>query len=219
MRQLVVRSLRVQFDRGMFFSFDGIDGTGKTTQIERFRQWLGERGHEVVVCRDPGSTKLGEAMRGVLLERHEMQISRMAEMLLYMAARAQLVEEVIKPAVAAGKTVVSDRFLLANVVYQGHAGGLDIEQLWEIGAFITRGTEPDLTFLLDMPPVSAQRRIQRELDRMEQHGDDFRERLRAGFLAEAARRPERIAVIDASRSIDEVHAQVRAAAQRVLSPA
>jgi dTMP kinase len=121
--------------------------------------------------------------------------------------------------VAAGKTVVSDRFLLANVVYQGHAGGLDINRLWEIGAFITQGTQPDLTFLLDMPPASAQQRIQRELDRMERHGIDFRERLRAGFLAEAALRPERIVVIDASRSIDDVHAQVRAAGERVLNRA
>jgi len=200
----------------MFFSFDGIDGTGKTTQIEQFSDWLTQQGHDVVVCRDPGSTKLGEAIRAILLEKHEMQISRMAEMLLYMAARAQLVEEVIKPSLAAGKTLVSDRFLLANVVYQGHAGGLDVNRLWEIGAFITQATQPDLTFLLDMPPASAQQRIQRELDRMEQHGHDFRERLRAGFLAEAARRPDRIVVIDASRSIDDVHAQVRAAAESVL---
>jgi dTMP kinase len=200
----------------MFFSFDGIDGTGKTTQIERFSEWLRQRGHEVVACRDPGSTKLGEAIRGILLGKDEVQISRMAEMLLYMASRAQLVEERIKPAIAAGKTVVSDRFLLANVVYQGHAGGLDVGRLWETGAFITQGIEPNLTFLLDMPAASAQRRIQRELDRMEQHSDDFRERLRAGFLAEAALRPDRIVVIDAGSSIDDVHAQVRRAAESVM---
>jgi dTMP kinase len=201
----------------MFFSFDGIDGTGKTTQIERFSEWLRQHGREVVVCRDPGSTKLGEAIRAILLDKHEMQISRMSEMLLYMAARAQLVEEVIKPALAAGKTIVSDRFLLANVVYQGHAGGLDVNRTWEIGTFITHWIEPDLTFLLDMPPASAQRRIQRELDRMEQHGDDFRERLRVGFLAEAARRPDRIVVIVASRSIDEVHVQICAAAEDAMN--
>jgi dTMP kinase len=141
----------------------------------------------------------------------------MAEMLLYMAARAQLVEEVIKPALAAEKAVVSDRFLLANVVYQGHAGGLDVQQLWDTGALITQGVEPDLTFLLDMPPESAHRRIERELDRMEQHGQDFRQRLRTGFLAEAARRPDRITVIDASQSIDEVHARIRAAAEELMN--
>jgi len=201
----------------MFFSFDGIDGTGKTTQIERFSQWLKLRGSDAVICRDPGGTRLGEAIRKLLLEPHDWPIARMAEMLLYMAARAQLVEEVIKPAMAAEKTVVTDRFLLANVVYQGYAGGLDVNQLWDIGALITQGIEPDLTFLLDMPPESAQQRIRRELDRMEQHGQEFRQRLRAGFLAEATRRPDRIVVIDASRSIEEVHTQICAAAERAMN--
>jgi dTMP kinase len=201
----------------MFFSFDGIDGVGKSTQMELFCSWLRERGHDVVTCRDPGSTPLGEAIRGILLQRHDLAISRMSEMLLYMAARAQLVEQLIQPAVAVGKTVVSDRYLLANVVYQGHAGGLQVSRLWEIGGFITHGIQPELTFLLDMPPAAAQGRIRRELDRMETQGDDFRDRLRAGFLAEAARQPDRIAVIDASRSIDEVQAAIRAVAQRVLA--
>jgi dTMP kinase len=201
---------------GVFFSFDGIDGVGKSTQITLFCDWLRECGQEVVTCRDPGSSKLGEAIRELLLDRHELQISRMAEMLLYMAARAQLVEQIIQPALQSGKTVVSDRFLLANVVYQGHAGGLESAKLWEIGQFITRGIEPNRTFLLDMDPAMATGRIQRELDRMEQHGDDFRQRLRAGFLAEAARRPDRIVVIDAARAIEVVQADIRRAAEKVL---
>jgi dTMP kinase len=196
----------------MFFSFDGIDGVGKSTQIKLFCDWLRERGEEVVECRDPGSTAVGEAVREILLQRHDLALGRMAEMLLYMAARAQLVEQVIQPALAAGKTVVSDRFLLSNVVYQGHAGGLEASELWKLGQFITRGIEPDLTFLLDMPPEAAAGRIQRELDRMELRGDIFRQQLRVGFLAEAERRPDRIAVIDASRSIEEVHAAICAAA-------
>jgi dTMP kinase len=200
----------------MFFSFDGIDGAGKSTQMKLFCDWLHERGHDVVTCRDPGGTPLGEAVREILLSRRDLAIGRMSEMLLYMAARAQLVEQIIAPALTAKKTVVSDRYLLANVVYQGHAGGLDVPQLWQIGQFITRSVEPDLTFLLDLPAESAHSRLRRELDRMEQSGDDFRERLRAGFLAEAARRPDRIAVIDASRSIDEIQAEIQAAAQRVL---
>jgi len=200
----------------MFFSFDGIDGAGKSTQMRLFCEWLRAQGHDVVTCRDPGGTALGEAVRELLLKRHDLTIGRMAEMLLYMSARAQLVEQVIEPGLAAGKTVVSDRFLLANVVYQGHAGGLDVPKLWEIGRFITRGIEPDLTFLLDMPPEAAQGRIQRELDRMEQHGDDFRRRLREGFRAEAARRPGRIVVIDAARSIEVVESAVRAAAEKLL---
>lgn len=200
----------------MFFSFDGIDGVGKSTQIKLFCEWLREQNYEVVECRDPGSTALGEAVRDLLLQRHDLSLSRMAEMLLYMAARAQLVEQVIKPALAAGRIVVSDRYLLANIVYQGYAGGLNVPQLWDLGQFVTGGVQPELTFLLDMPSEKAAGRIQRELDRMEQQGDDFRQRLRAGFLAEAKLRPEKIVVIDATRSIDDVHAQVRAIAQTKL---
>jgi dTMP kinase len=202
--------------QGTFFSFDGVDGVGKSTQIARFTDWLSDQGYIVVTCRDPGGTEVGEAVRALLLDWRDLKISRMSEMLLYMAARAQLVEEVIQPALADGKIVVSDRFLLANVVYQGHAGGLVVDELWKIGKFITRGIEPNLTFLLDMPPGAAKSRIQRDLDRMEQHGDDFRERLRAGFLQEAAWRPEQIVVVNADRSIDDVQADIRSAAERVL---
>lgn len=200
----------------MFFSFDGIDGAGKSTQIGRFTCWLRERGCDVVYCRDPGGTELGEAVRSILLDSTGTRIGRRSEMLLYMAARAQLVEEVISPALAAGKTVVSDRYLLANVVYQGHAGGLDSQEIWRIGELATHGVVPDLTFLLDLSDEAAAGRMQRPLDRMEQQGDQFRQRLRAGFLAEAARKPEAIAVIDASRPIDLVQADVRAAAERLL---
>ena len=193
----------------MFFSFDGIDGSGKSTQIKLFADWLRERGDEVVVCRDPGSTRLGEEVRRLLLDRPDLNISRRAEMLLYMAARAQLVEEVIVPALAAKKVVVSDRFLLANVVYQGHAGGLDVPSLWQVGHVATGGLEPDLTFVLDLDDTHAAARIDRPLDRMEQQGDAFRAALRAGYLAEAARQPERIVVIDASRTVEEVQAEIR----------
>ena len=200
----------------MFFSFDGIDGVGKSTQMQLFCDWLRQRGREVVTCRDPGGTALGEAIRQILLEHRGLSISSMAEMLLYMASRAELVEQVIQPAMAAGKTVVSDRYLLANVVYQGHARNLDVAKLWEIGNYITRGVLPDLTFLLDMPASAAHNRIQRTLDRMEREGDEFRERLRRGFLAEAARNGNRVVVIDAARPIDVVQADIRAAAEKIV---
>jgi dTMP kinase len=200
----------------MFFSFDGIDGVGKTTQMQLFCDWLRQRGQEVVTCRDPGGTALGEAIRQILLEHRGLSISSMAEMLLYMASRAELVEQVIQPALAAGKTVVSDRYLLANVVYQGHARNLDVAKLWEIGNYITRGVLPDLTFLLDMPATAAHNRIQRTLDRMEREGDEFRERLRRGFLAEAARDGNRVVVIDAARPIDAVQADIRTAAEKIV---
>jgi dTMP kinase len=204
-------------DPPMFFSFDGVDGGGKTTQIGRFCDWLRSRGHDVIACRDPGSTALGEVLRQILLDARTTPIARRAEMLLYMAARAQLVDEVIAPALAQGRWVVSDRFLLANVAYQGHAGSLDIDGIWQVGQVATAGIEPDLTFVLDLTDAEAAARINRPLDRMELQGDTFRAAVRAGYLAEAARRPERIVVIDASRSIDEVAAAVQAAAELVLT--
>jgi len=200
----------------MFFSFDGIDGVGKSTQIRLFGEWLAERGRRVAICRDPGSTPLGEAVRELLLHRQELTISRPAEMFLYMAARAQLVHEFIKPALARGEVVVSDRFLLANVVYQGHAGGLSVPELWRIGQTATAGLQPDLTFLLDLSPAAAAARMNRPLDRMEQQGAEFTQQLRAGFLAEALRQPERIAVLDADRGVDEIQQEIRVLVEPLL---
>ena len=203
----------------MFFSFDGVDGVGKSTQMEQFCQWLTARGHQVVTCRDPGSTTLGEQIRQIVLESGpETPVARRSEMLLYTAARAQLVEEVIRPALEQGATVVSDRFLLANVVYQAYAGGLDVESTWQVGEVATAGLRPDLTFLLDMPQEDAHRRLARAPDRMESQGDDFRARLRDGFLKEAARKPEQIVVIDAAGSIEAVHTEIVTVAKRVLAP-
>jgi len=195
----------------MFLSIDGGDGSGKSTQVAMLCQWLAEEGRDVVPCRDPGSTKLGEAVRELLLHRHDLRIDRRSEMLLYMAARAQLVEEVIRPGLAQGKTVVADRYLLANVVYQGHAGGLGAGVLWEVGRVATGGLLPDLTIVLDLPAEAAAARLQRTLDRMERQGDSFHAQVRQGFLAEAARQPDRVVVVDAARGIEEVQADVRRA--------
>lgn len=201
----------------MFFSFDGIDGGGKSTQLELFGEWLRRRGIEPVVCRDPGSTPLGERVREILLNSgEETPIAARSEMLLYMAARAQLVEEVIRPALVAGRTVVSDRYLLANVVYQGHAGGLAVEAVRAVGAVATDGVTPDCTFLLDLDPAAAHGRLDRELDRMERRGDDYRQRLREGFLAEARHMGAGVHVIDAARTIDQVHAEITTIAARIL---
>ncbi len=197
----------------MFYSIDGGDGVGKSTQIGLFCNWLRERGHEVAACRDPGSTRLGEAVRELLLHRHDLQVHRRSEMFLYMTARAQMVEEVIRPALAAGKTVVCDRYLLANVVYQGYAGGLDIESLWQVGQIAVDGLMPDLTIVLDMPAKSAADRIDRELDRMEKQGAEFHARVREGFLAEAARRKD-VVVVNAAQSIEKVQADIREAVMK-----
>jgi dTMP kinase len=201
----------------MFFSFDGIDGVGKSTQVRLFEEALRGRGYDVVVCRDPGSTPLGERIREVLLSNDvRTPIDRRSEMLLYMAARAQLVEQIIRPALDGGRMVVSDRYLLANVVYQGHAGGLDPDEIWRVGRVATGGVMPELVFLLDMPVDAAAGRMDRSLDRMESQGDEFRKRLRSGFLQEASRAEGTIHVIDAARPIEAVAADIwRIAADRL----
>jgi len=193
-----------------FIALDGIDGSGKSAQIGRLADWLRSHGLTVTTCRDPGATPAGDAIRAILLDRHDLHLDPTAEMFLYMAARAQLVREVIEPALARGEWVVSDRYLLANVVYQGHAGGLDPEMVWRVGAVATGGRMPDVVILLDVDLETAARRLDRPLDKLENRGADYRRRLREGYRAEAARRPEAIAVVDAAAGIDEVAARIRA---------
>ena len=201
---------------GLFFSFDGVDGVGKSTQVRLFCDWLRQLGHDVVTCRDPGSTKVGEALREIVLGHAYASIDRRCEMLVYMAARAQLVEEVIRPALDAGHTVVSDRYLLANAVYQGHAGNLDVQRVWQVGQIATDGISPNCTFLLDMDPDSAFQRMDRAADRMEQQGRDYFHRVRQGFLDEAVRLADRIVVINAQPPVNQVQAEIRAAALKHL---
>ena len=203
----------------MFVSFDGTDGVGKSTQIEMFTQWLSSLGCEYVFCRDPGSTALGDALRDILLQKHDMAIDRRSEMFLYMTARTQLVEEIIKPALAEEKLVVCDRYLLANIVYQGHAGGLDPELVRQVGTVATQGIHPVLTFVLDMDVTAARQRMNRELDRIESQGLEYMEDVRQGFLKEAARFPDAIQVIDANRTINEIQAEIQQiAAERLNLP-
>ena len=201
----------------MFFSFDGVDGTGKSTQIRLLAEALRQRGLDVVTCRDPGSTALGERLREILLHHHGTPIHRRSEMLLYMASRAQLVEEVIRPALAAGKIVISDRYLLANVVYQAHGGGLSPDDVWKVGDVAVAGVLPRLVLLLDMPAERAAARIQRQHDRMEAQGLEYLERVRQGFLTEAKRLGPQVVVIDADRPIEAIHADALSAALRALT--
>jgi dTMP kinase len=201
----------------LFFSFDGIDGVGKSTQVRLFEESLRAHGFDVVVCRDPGSTPVGECIRDLLLSNDSATpINRRSEMLLYMAARAQLVDQIIRPAIEDGRVVVADRYLLANVVYQGHAGGLDPQQIWDVGKIATGGLMPDCVFVLDMNIKSATQRLNRSLDRMESQGDEYREHVRKGFLDEAARATERIHVINAGQSIEAVQADIWRIAVKLL---
>jgi dTMP kinase len=190
---------------------EGIDGAGKSSQVEPLVAWLRGCGRTVTTCRDPGATAVGDSIRSILLDRDDLHLAPTAEMLLYMAARAQLVSEVIRPSLNRGEWVVSDRYLLANVVYQGHAGGLDPDTIRQVGAVATGGLEPDLVLLLDVDLDTAARRLARPLDKLENRGDEYRGRLRAGYLAESARRPDRIAVVDATGNPATVQDNLRAA--------
>lgn len=194
-----------------FITLDGIDGSGKSSQIEPLTAWLAAKGRRVTTCRDPGSTATGDAIRAILLERRDLHVAALAEMFLYMAARAQLVHEVIAPALERGEWVVSDRYLLANIVYQGHAGGLAPETIRQVGAVATGGLMPDFVLLLDVDLATSAARLDRPLDKLEDRGDGYRQRLRAGYLTEAARDPGRIRVIDATGTLPEVGGRIQAA--------
>ena len=201
--------------RPPFVALEGIDGTGKSTQCRLLADWLRGRGYAVTQCADPGGTPLGDELRSMVLGgRWEM--SRTAEALLFMGSRAELVSRVIRPALAHGEAVVSDRFLLSNVVYQGHAGGLDPTELWRLGLFATGGLEPDLSIVLDLPVELASARRKRQADRIEGRGAAHHEAVRQGFLAEARARPDRIVVVDAAQPVEAVAADVAREVERVL---
>ena len=190
----------------MFITLDGGDGCGKSTQIQRLAEKLQSQGHEVVCCRDPGSTPLGDAVRNILLNRQELHIADMTEVFLFMAARSQLVREVIRPALEAGKIVLSDRFLISTLVYQCYAGGVPVDALETINAVAVGETLPNLGIVLDIPYETAVQRIgyRAAPDRMERKGEEYHRRVREGFLKYAAAEPSRYVVIDATPSPDEV---------------
>ncbi len=202
----------------MFFVFDGVDGAGKSTQLEMFVQWLrDEQSRDVITCKDPGSTELGERIRALLLGKHEIAISMRAEMMLFTTARTQLIEQIVKPALANNQTVVLDRYIYSTVVYQGHAGDLDPEELWTINRIATDGVMPEATFLLDLPVEVAMQRLGDSLDRVESRGAKYLERVRQGFLSEAKRWPEGVELIDATRSPEEMQKQIRGLATAYLA--
>lgn len=192
----------------MFISIDGIDGAGKTTQIAMLCEVLESEGHRIARFRDPGTTKLGESIREILLHREDIPLDGTAEMLLYMACRAQLVSEQIIPALENGQTVVCDRFLLANVVYQGNAGSISPEVIWEVGRTATKGLLPDKTVVLDLDPDLAFSRIQRGHDRLEKRGVEYFRTVRRGFVDESRVLGDSCRVIDASNSIQQIHEEI-----------
>jgi dTMP kinase len=196
-----------------FISIEGGDGAGKTTQIELLSQALEALGRKVKRVRDPGGTLLGDKLRSLLLDR-PIPIDLRAEALLFFASRAQLVSEQIKPALTRGDIVLTDRFTLSTVIYQGHAGGLDPADLWHAGALATGGIEPSLCFLLDIPPENASGRRDGPTDHMERKPREFHEKVRSGFLAESKSMDRSIHVLDAREAVQSLHKKIL---ERVLA--
>jgi dTMP kinase len=200
-----------------FISMDGLDGTGKSTQCRLLADWLREHKVVVTACAEPGGTAIGDELRKLVLFGREHRISIPTEAMLFMASRAQLVDEVIHPSLERQEVVISDRFLLANVVYQGHAGGMRPEDLWQVGAIVTGGLEPDLTFVFDAPLEVTQARRNREADRLEERDREFHQAVRRGFLYEAGRRPEKLRIIDAALDLEAIQRHIRREVVRLLA--
>jgi dTMP kinase len=192
---------------GRFISFEGIDGAGKSTQIAAISQWFRARGDEVLLTREPGGTPLAEELRAMVLNR---AMDPLTELLLIFAGRRDHLQTHILPALAAGKTVLCDRFTDSSFAYQGGGRGLPLTVLEPLADWVQQGTEPELTLWFDLPPaLAAERRANaREADRIEAQQLDFFERARQGFARRAEAAPQRIVRIDASRSPEDVWAQV-----------
>ena len=194
--------------RGMFITFEGGDGSGKSTQIQSVRDWFESRGREVIVTREPGGTELGTEIRR-LVQNGPEDVDARTEALLYAADRAYHVATVIRPALERGAVVLGDRYIDSSLAYQGAARSLGVDEIASLSAWVTQGLYPSLTFLLDLPPEVGARRRTDAPDRMERESMDFHERVRHEYLRLADAEPERIVVIDAVGTVDEVFSEIR----------
>lgn len=199
--------------KDLLITMEGPDGAGKSTQIALLKEYLEGKGYRVLVTREPGGNPISEAIRGIILNKEYTQMSYMTELLLYAAARAQLVAEVIKPALAEGMVVICDRFVDSCVVYQGIARGLGIDTAYKINEYALQGVSPVLTIHMDLDAEEGLRRKknQAELDRMEAAGLEFHKKVAEGYRTLAARNAERIVTIDATLPIEEIHVKIKEA--------
>ncbi len=193
--------------QGLFITFEGPDGCGKTTQMKLLAEYLEKKGEEVVLTREPGGKGLGEKVREILLN-YDGEVSDRCESFLFLADRAQNIDIIVNPAVKAGKIVLCDRHIDSTVAYQGYGRGLDIERINMLNNLATNGKKPDLTFVFDVDVETSMKRVGKEKDRMESAGIDFHNRVRQGYLELAKQEPNRIKVIDATKSIEEIHDEV-----------
>lgn len=197
----------------MFITFEGPDGSGKTTQVAKTYAALRMRGHNVLLTREPGGTLIGDQIRTILSDLHNIQLHPRSELLLFSASRAQIVHEIIRPHLGSGYTVLCDRFFDSTYAYQGYGHRLDMDMLQQITEFATGGLRPDLTFLLDIAPEeSLRRRIVNndEWNRIDDMTLAFHRRVREGYLRMAEAEPKRWTVIDAMQGVDAVQAEIQA---------
>lgn len=200
----------------MFIVFEGPEGSGKSTQAQLLADHLGATGRKPILTREPGGTRLGEVLRGLLMNNTDLEVTPRAEVLLFSAARAQLVDKVIAPALAAGHIVICDRFSDSTLAYQAYGRGLDPAGVKSVVGFATAGLAPDLVVLLDLPPERGFQRKPAAVDRFEMESPRFHERVRQGYLEMARQSPERWFVVDAGRDVYEVAGDVRAKVDSVL---
>ncbi|MGD8991245.1 MAG: dTMP kinase [Desulfobacterales bacterium] len=207
----------------MFITLEGIEGSGKTTQIDRLAEYFNDRGMECVTTRQPGGTVIGENIRSILLNPENHALEPMTELLLYLADRAQHINEIIRPALADGKTIICDRYFDATIVYQGFARGLSVDLLLELHRILFKNLKPDVTLLLDLTPQQGLERAWQQLNcgqrvgresRFENEALAFHEKVRAGYLELAKFEPQRFIIIDAGRSADRVFDEIR----KILKP-
>ena len=195
---------------GSLITFEGIDGSGKSTQIQMLEHEFNKLGIEYKTFREPGGTELSEKIRAILLDKENIELISTSESLLFAAARAQLTAEQIKPAIEKGKFVICDRFTDSTIAYQGYGRGLDIKQLEEINYIATAGLTPDITFILDISPETAAVRMQAEAsDRMEAMGMDFFMRIREGYCQIKNQNPNRYSVINGEQSPENVFNEIK----------
>lgn len=202
--------------KGCFISFEGMDGAGKSTQIEKLKLYLENEGFEVLLTREPGGTPIGEKLRDIILSPNNSEMTALTEVLLYAASRAQHVEEVIKPAVSEGKIVICDRFVDSSIAYQGYGREL-LEAVKDINGYALCGKMPDITFLMKISPNAGIERIgRRAKDRIEMEEESFRRRVYLGYENLARLYPERVVEIDASKTIDEIFGEIVKSIDKVL---
>ena len=205
--------------KGIFITFEGIDGSGKTTQIELLNSFLKQLGFDVVVTREPGGTDIGDKIRKILLDSKNIQMSYRAETLLFLASRAELVSKVIQPSLIQGKIIICDRFFDSTIAYQGIARQLGAEKILDMSLWATENIVPDLTFLLSIDVWECENRLKngkKKKDRIEKEEVDFKSKIQEGYMQLAVKNKERFVIVDGCLGIESVFAVIKSNTLRVL---